>query len=57
MHRAEVVVPGVVGSSLGPSVETLNMGGFAKKTSVCACLLPPSSPTWMVVNKELLKGF
>lgn len=57
MHGAEVAVPDAVGASVGPSVETLNRGGFAKTDSVCACLLSPSFLTWVVVNKELLKGF
>lgn len=54
-HGAEEAVPNAVGASMGLSV--LNMGGFVKKTLVCACLLSPSFLTWVVVNKELLKGF
>lgn len=46
-----------VGASLGPSGETLDAGGFVEKTSVCPCSLSPPSLTWVVVNKELVKGF
>lgn len=57
VHRAEVEVTDAVGASLGPSGETLDAGGFVKKTSVRSCSLSPPSLTWVVVNKELVKGF
>lgn len=46
-----------MGASLGPSGETLGAGGFVEKTAVCPCSLSPPSLTWVVVNKELVKGF
>lgn len=38
-------------------LRTPNTRGFARNSSVCACLLSPSSITWVLVSKELLKGF